>query len=108
MGIDEQTILKIRGHLDRLNLERDTALQYDAEAKRKKFLSLITFPPLLAQKVPSPLPRKGGERQQAGCTLAGPITVGRTARTMQITLYKAVFDRAQVTLFELPNLRDED
>jgi hypothetical protein len=50
VGINEKTIVNIIAQMNRLNRERDAARQYDDETKRKKLLSLITFPPNLAAK----------------------------------------------------------
>ena len=55
VGIDERSILKIKGKIHRLSQARDTPKS--EEEKRLKFLSMITFPTTLASKAVDELHR---------------------------------------------------
>ena len=55
VGVDERTIIKIKGKLHRLNQARETTKT--EEEKRLKFLSMISFPATLASKAVDELHR---------------------------------------------------
>ena len=82
VGIDEQTIINMRGHLDRMNEQR-SAKHNDGEIC-KKILSLITFPPSLRNKALEELQRPSYVK------ISGSRSSRTTARDLDKTV--AAFD----------------